>query len=205
MDGAQFDTLLRQLARVRSRRSALAALLGGGLGVLGATAGEAKHRHKKHRKKRGSAPPPPPPTCSAPCGASEVCANGVCVPCGGAGQPCCSGTVLCGGVCVDTSTDPHNCGGCGHRCQINAICTNGACGCVIPGCANSEATCCPTGTSCACGGAPFYWVDAGTCGSGGEVFVSSCPAGTTPCPGPTCRACCPAGSTCDTSTGTCLQ
>jgi hypothetical protein len=37
----------------------------------------------------------------------------------------CSGT-LCGGQCLDTQGDPHNCGACGHDC-LGATCTGGAC------------------------------------------------------------------------------
>jgi hypothetical protein len=32
---------------------------------------------------------------------------------------------MCGGVCVDTATDPNNCGGCGNVCQ--GTCVNGGC------------------------------------------------------------------------------
>src|SRR5580704_16226260 len=42
---------------------------------------------------------------------------------GGAGG--CAQT-LCGAACVDTMTDPHDCGACGHDC-LGAICLSGAC------------------------------------------------------------------------------
>lgn len=35
--------------------------------------------------------------------------------------------VQCFNVCVDTSTDPSFCGGCGHECQENEDCNNGVC------------------------------------------------------------------------------
>jgi len=34
----------------------------------------------------------------------------------------------CGGTCVDTSTDPAHCGGCGVTCAPGQICNAGACG-----------------------------------------------------------------------------
>lgn len=139
--------------------------------------------------------------CSPPCGADHDCTRTGCVPCGGPGQPCCSGKVSCGDVCVDTASDPRNCGGCGKRCSINATCSGGVCVCNRgTGCANSEATCCQSSGICSCGTPPFYWLDPRTC-----MPVSSCPTGLTPCVGPRCRTCCPSGSTCDTSTGVCVQ
>jgi hypothetical protein len=41
----------------------------------------------------------------------------------------CSGTTgtCCGGSCVDTSSDPNNCGGCGQACCTAAACQSGAC------------------------------------------------------------------------------
>ena len=42
---------------------------------------------------------------------------------------CEGGTTSCGGMCVDTQSDIHNCGACGHDCMFSA-CTNGACAAV---------------------------------------------------------------------------
>jgi len=42
--------------------------------------------------------------------------------------PTCSMT-LCGTSCVDTSTDPTNCGTCGKTCNWWMACNNGTCGC----------------------------------------------------------------------------
>jgi hypothetical protein len=36
---------------------------------------------------------------------------------------------VCGGTCVDTSSDPANCGACGHVCSGATACTGGVCGC----------------------------------------------------------------------------
>lgn len=38
----------------------------------------------------------------------------------------CSGT-LCGTDCVDTSSDPNNCGACANACDVTATCTGGQC------------------------------------------------------------------------------
>jgi len=62
----RFSSLPHSLTRVRSRRSALASLLGGKLGVLSLTDMDAKKRKKgKHGKKKhkdGNHPTPPPAT-----------------------------------------------------------------------------------------------------------------------------------------------
>ncbi len=51
MDERSFDAVVRGLTRAGSRRSAVVRLLGGGLGFLGLSTAEAKHK-KKHKNKR---------------------------------------------------------------------------------------------------------------------------------------------------------
>ena len=54
---------------------------------------------------------------------------------GARAQPmsCPVGQIACpGGNCVDTSTDPRNCGGCGNSCAIGQACTAGMCTSVAP-------------------------------------------------------------------------
>src|SRR5262245_36059612 len=34
---------------------------------------------------------------------------------------------MCQGACIDTVTDPQNCGGCGKTCTGNLACSGGAC------------------------------------------------------------------------------
>jgi hypothetical protein len=58
----------------------------------------------------------------ADCGPCETCNNGACLPttCGG-------GQICCGAGCVDTQTDPSNCGACGTVCPAGQDCVQGAC------------------------------------------------------------------------------
>ncbi len=35
---------------------------------------------------------------------------------------------VCGGTCVDTRSDPRNCGTCGHSCGAGLACSGGGCG-----------------------------------------------------------------------------
>jgi hypothetical protein len=53
MDADRFDSLSRSLTDTPSRRGALAALLGGSLGLLGMTETDAKKGKKKKKKKKG--------------------------------------------------------------------------------------------------------------------------------------------------------
>src|SRR5262249_34228244 len=56
----------------------------------------------------------------AQCSGSQICSGNVCInPCGGTLTPC-------GGQCVDTSTDPSNCNGCGNICP-GTTCAASAC------------------------------------------------------------------------------
>lgn len=47
---------------------------------------------------------------------------------GGSGDAGCTATI-CGGACVDTATDPKNCGGCGMACGGGSVCAASACKC----------------------------------------------------------------------------
>jgi hypothetical protein len=46
---------------------------------------------------------------------------------GDAPSSCSEGLTLCAEVCVDTSADPANCGGCGVACPADQVCSAGAC------------------------------------------------------------------------------
>jgi hypothetical protein len=54
---------------------------------------------------------------------------------------CSAGLTLCSGECVDTVSDPFNCGGCGNVCRTSK-----------PNCNEGNCTGCPFGTQSCCGG-----------------------------------------------------
>lgn len=102
------------------------------------------------------------------------CEN-VCTPDEADAGTCCEGTV-CGASCTDTTTDPVNCGACGHACATNESCNAGSC-----------STCRDT----ICGGSCVNLEsDADNCGACGNA----CKAGDT-CVGGTCGSCCTGGNT----------
>lgn len=57
-------------------------------------------------------------------------------------KPCKGGTIKCGKVCVNASTDPQNCGGCGTRCGNGQACASGSCTSSGPGaCPTDQVRC----------------------------------------------------------------
>jgi hypothetical protein len=212
MDSARFDRLVTALGRSASRRTTLGALLAALLAPRRpAPALAAAAKGKRKGKGRGRA------KCRAaghPCEGNQRCCEDLNLVCAVSGPgaarrctPCAAGQTACAGVCVDTATDPLNCGSCGTRCQLNAICDQGQCACVVPACQDFRFgfTCCPApnDVSCACGlsNPGTVFTDPLTCD---EIPAEDCPPERR-CVGPDCQACCPVGSECDPSTGTCLQ
>src|SRR5690606_24006820 len=51
---------------------------------------------------------------------------------------CAGGAELCGGACVDVSSDRNNCGACGTACGAAEACVDGVCG---VGCPASQVLC----------------------------------------------------------------
>ena len=79
MDAERFDSLARVLHDARSRRGALAVLLGGTLGLLGRAETVAKKKRK--RKNKGRKPKPNAFGCfnvGATCKTEEQCCSGIC-------------------------------------------------------------------------------------------------------------------------------
>jgi hypothetical protein len=111
------------------------------------------------------------------------CANGKLVTCTNgdcdAGS-CTAGQVQCGAACVDTSTDPSNCGGCGTKCSAGQVCNAGSCG--PSSCSNGE-TSCPADGGAKCTNTKTDSANCGTCGK-------TCPLGAS-CQNGTCQNPCP--------------
>src|SRR4051812_1097410 len=146
MDPSRFDTVARELSRARSRRGALATLVGATLGLLGLAETEAKHK-KKHKKKKLSPPASPPPlSCpngQKPCDGgciptSQCCADNECssagLPrcCGGSfvpPTPCCraahctGGKTCVQGLCRRPADKPKDCNGGCPQCCVKGDCT----------------------------------------------------------------------------------
>ena len=116
---------------------------------------------------------------------------------------CPPGLTLCHGKCVNTKTDPKNCGVCGTAC-VSGLCVNGLCcppgaincnnSCCDGTCLNGT-TCCPTGQTCGTICCPVGQTCCGTtCCPAGQVCLN----GNTCCPtNRVCGSiCCPAGMIC---------
>jgi hypothetical protein len=234
MDADRFDALARSLTAAGSRRRALAATLGMALSALNLTgpdssaagnSGKCQRQpnecetcakgkcRRKNGKKICKAGKIQPKAEGMACSGGS-CQNGQCIsptgvvvtvppPSGG----CPSGTAACPGGCVDTGTDPRNCGNCGTRCQINASCEAGTCTCVRGVCSTVGSSCCGATTAdnaiCACSQNQGQFLNPETCLL---TPAANCPV-EQQCVGSAtgCRVCCPFGSTCDPDLGTCLQ
>jgi hypothetical protein len=118
--------------------------------------------------------------------------------------PCPSGQIGCNTECVDSTSDPYNCGGCGNMCPKGAPCSQGVCVCPS-GQVFSNGFCCPQGywansargccpipqTNCWPVGCTDMSTDNNNCGSCGNV----CRGGET-CVGGKCTSPCDACINC---------
>ncbi|HEY6475949.1 MAG TPA: hypothetical protein VI456_05160, partial [Polyangia bacterium] len=129
-------------------------------------------------------------TTNASCATGNQCSGGACVACPG-GVCCASGQVNCTGVCVTTTNDVSNCGGCGIKCTAptngTVTCSASAC---VPACGTAGTTLC--GSACvttasdvnncgACGTKCTAPTNGSTSCSASDCFPSCGTAGTTLC------------------------
>jgi hypothetical protein len=98
----------------------------------------------------------------------------------GGGIACAPGLTACGGACVDTSRDSHNCGGCGHVCSGSETCggggTPGVCGCTDDGSACTGQVCGTAVNNCG------QTVSCGSCGINQKCCIDSCVCANCACP-----------------------
>jgi hypothetical protein len=131
-----------------------------------------------------------------------------------------------GGVpyCATLSTDPANCGSCGHDCGKGHVCTNGVCSlacgggtvaCVAGDTCIPAGTCCTSadckipsqvclqpGTQCACPGGEHMCAQTNACISSNECCTNAdCPAQGSSCPTPGGSCQCPGQNTVGGSCG----
>jgi hypothetical protein len=158
MDGNRFDDLAMRLARVLSRRRALATLAAGAAASLSTLAGG--RRAGAACQRAGTSCTKGRQCCSRECCGGKCCAmEGVCTDADRccpfdracatrAGVVCCpeaqrctplrqgvniccpkSSDAICDRSCTNTQSDSKNCGTCGNKCAANEICRGGKCGC----------------------------------------------------------------------------
>jgi hypothetical protein len=176
-DDASIDTFARRLASGLSRRDALrsgAVVFAGALAMSPSDAwAAATGKCPKHRVKCSGKCCPAGEVCLAPThkGAMHRC-----------GCPAHTPT-RCGTKCINTKTDAHNCGACGHACGTNQICSAGTC---VTRCSAGETNC-----SGACVTLATDPKNCGTCGHAcatnqlcsAGTCVTECSVGETNCSG----------------------
>lgn len=115
--------------------------------------------------------------CASACGGGQTCQQGVC--------QCSTGQTRGNGQCVNTGSDPNNCGSCGATCPRDATCVAGTCTCpalkVVCGadCVDTQTDpnhCGACQNKCADG----QLCQTGTCRTLGATYVCRCNDGTIP-------------------------
>jgi hypothetical protein len=104
-------------------------------------------------------------TCGPGCRADQTCTAGACV--------CPAGRTECASVCVNTQSDPQNCGGCGVACGPAEACVSGSCmgGTIVGGSCTDDSQC----------GANGYCLSGQQGFPGGYCLVLNC-SDSNPCP-----------------------
>jgi hypothetical protein len=123
MDGTRFDHLARTWA---TRRSAIGGLVAGLAGLAGLDAeAEGNRKRKNHRDKARK----------------NKRHDALLAEKKKKKKKCKGGTIKCGKVCVNASTDALNCGACGNRCSAGAACVGGKCQSPNPTCPSGQIRC----------------------------------------------------------------
>ncbi len=143
-------------------------------------------------------------SCGKVCATDQTCAGGTChSPVGCNGGPACPPVDLCCATgCEDTSSDPNNCGGCGHVCAPGQSCVESVCQ-MGPNCHGEPActgaqSCCASGCTNTktdpenCGGCGLPCAPGDTCAGGMCQTMIACGDGGV-CTGT--QTCCPSGCT----------
>lgn len=94
---------------------------------------------------------------------------------------CPAGTLTCGSNCVDGTSDPVNCGGCGIKCRADQFCASSACAC-RPGLHDVGGACVDALTDPQhCGTANVVCASGTTCVGGSCQAPSACAAPSSYC------------------------
>lgn len=138
MDGHRFDQLTRSIARASNRRGFIKGILG--LSGIAVSAAALREREVDAARRGFTGPTLPSPTPTP--------------------VPCPAGQIRCAGACVDTLTDPANCGGCGISCGAGNICQGGSCVACRP-----DISSCSAGSQCCSGYCAIYGASGNQCES----------------------------------------
>jgi hypothetical protein len=110
-------------------------------------------------------------------------------------------SICCGGICVDSTSDPQNCGGCGHVCPTGATCEFAKCSCPDDQ-TNCNDHCVDTQTDHDhCGSCETHCGACQEC-QGGQCVAKTCAEGTVCCQG-NCVPLCLSGDQPDPTTCQC--
>lgn len=118
---------------------------------------------------------------TVPNAAPAACQSGTCI---NSALVCVSGSGLtaCSGACVNTTSDPNNCGACGQVCGGGTTCTNGRC---TGGTCSSLQIFCPAAGACV-----DLQTDPNNCGAcGQQCGTCGIPTGPRTCNAGTCSIC----------------
>jgi hypothetical protein len=134
------------------------------------------------------------------CPPGDACEDSKCVPLCGPGGACKGGLSCCAPVCVNETSDPDNCGGCGRHCPAGNACVDSQC--ETPQSCNGGPACSPD-EACCTSGCSDTNSDPLNCGHCGDLCPpgDTCVAGSCLAPmecdgAPACVAgkdCCPSG------------